>query len=100
MWAAWREQNWFTNPAGWARGCLSKRSVYLQFQGLCVAGAVFCSAAVYLPASRLGLGLSTTWGLYVLAVVFGGVLPLIYLRAARALVISQATPPPSGSSPG
>jgi hypothetical protein len=88
----WRNRNWFTDPAGWAHDALSSRAGYASFQILCICGGVLCCAAIWIPASRLGVGLGQTWGLYLLALVFSTILPSIYLRAARRLVLRESRP--------
>jgi hypothetical protein len=85
-------RNWLTDPAGWAEDALSKRSSYISLQVLCVFGGLLCCAAIRIPLSRLSValpnvGLPQIWGLYALAFVFATILPLIYLRAARALAL-------------
>jgi hypothetical protein len=83
----WRNRSWFTDPAGWAHDALATRAGYVSFQILCVCGAILSCVSIWVPAHHLEVGLQKTWGLYVIAVVFSGVLPSIYLRAARKLVL-------------
>ena len=87
---SWRNRSWFTDPAGWAEDALTRRSYYVVFQVLCIFGGGLCCAAIWIPASRLDVGLDKTWGLYLIALTFGTVLPLIYLRAARALILRRS----------
>ena len=53
------------------------------------AGSGFCAAGYWLLGSRLGLGLDFLYGFYVMVFGFATFLPLIYLRAARALLLAR-----------
>ena len=86
---SWRNRSWFTDPAGWAEDALTSRSGYLSFIVLCLFGGAFCCAAIWIPASRSNLGLHITWGLYAFVLLFATVLPILYLRAARSLLLQN-----------
>ena len=83
------KRNWWTDAAGWAEDSLASVGGYAAALAVCCLGGLICSVGVWLLASRSDASFAETWHWYLGVALFSTAIPLVYVRASRALVVRR-----------